>query len=81
MRQIWIFAATALATVGCLQAQSRAISANAQRQISGLLAEKAARTPAQQKMSSHLVHAAKVILPLSGVHILCDGHGDCQQQQ
>lgn len=61
MRQIWIFAAAALATVGCLQAQNRALSAGAQRQISGLLAEKAARTPAQQKMSSHLVHAAKIL--------------------
>ncbi len=37
------------------------IGPNAQRQIAALLTEKANRTPAQQKMSSHLVHAAKIL--------------------
>src|SRR6266436_3825024 len=54
-----LFAAVVLSVTPTLQAQ--APSANAQRQIAGLLAEKAARNPAQRKMSSHLVHAAKIL--------------------
>jgi uncharacterized protein (TIGR03437 family) len=37
------------------------ITENAQRQIAALLAEKASRNPAQQKMDSHLVHAAAIL--------------------
>lgn len=39
----------------------RQIAPSAQRQIAALLAEKASRTPAQRKMNSHLVHAARVL--------------------
>src|SRR5260370_37754330 len=53
------FAAVLRSVAATLQAP--APSANAQRQIAGLLAEKAARNPAQRKMSSHLVHAAKIL--------------------
>jgi hypothetical protein len=53
------FLAAFLLTAFCAVAQP--IGPNAQRQIAALLAEKAARTPAQQKMDSHLVHAAKIL--------------------
>lgn len=49
----WL-AATALA-------QPQQIAPQAQRQIAALFAEKVSRTPAQRKMSSRLVHAAKVL--------------------
>jgi subtilisin family serine protease len=49
-----ILAATALA-------QTQGLPAVTERQILALLAEKAARNPAQMKMDSHLVHAAAIL--------------------
>jgi uncharacterized protein (TIGR03437 family) len=46
--------------VAAFCAAGQPIGPGAQREIAALLAEKAARTPAQRKMDSHLVHAAKI---------------------
>jgi hypothetical protein len=40
--------------------EAEQISANVRQQISALMAEKAARTPAQRKMDSNLIYAAKM---------------------
>jgi hypothetical protein len=51
----------ALALAALASAQDRDLPENAQREIRALLAEKAARNPAQDKMDSHLVHAAEIL--------------------
>ena len=56
---LWNRVAIALALAMELRAQQ--IAPSAQRQIAALLSEKASRTPAQRKMSAHLVHASKII--------------------
>lgn len=53
-------AITVALVVAALNIQGQQIAPSAQRQIAALLTEKASRTPAQRKMSSDLVHAAKV---------------------
>jgi hypothetical protein len=40
---------------------AQTLTPNAQRQIAALLSEKESRNPAQQKMDSHLVHAAAIL--------------------
>jgi Subtilase family len=51
----------ALALVFAMEARAQQIAPSAQRQISALLSEKSSRTPAQRKMSAHLVHASKIL--------------------
>ena len=49
---------------GCLlglAAPAQQITAGARRQMAALLVEKSTRTPAQQKMDSHLVHAVSIV--------------------
>ncbi len=50
-----------LALAVAMEIRGQQIAPSAQRQIAALLSEKASRTPSQRKMSSHLVHAAKVL--------------------
>lgn len=57
--KLYRFIAALLLAAFCAAGQP--IGPVAQRQIAALLAEKAARTPAQQKIDSHLVHAAKIL--------------------
>src|ERR1035441_8161333 len=60
-RPFTALAPVALALVMMSSAEAQNLSANAQQQIRALLSEKAARTPAQAKMDSHLVHAAQIL--------------------
>jgi len=48
------------ATLLCVAACTEAMSPEAMQQIQGLLAEKAARTPAQRKIGAHLIYASKM---------------------
>jgi hypothetical protein len=51
----------AVALVFAMEVHGQQIAPSAQREIAALLSEKASRTPAQRKMSAHLVHASKII--------------------
>ena len=54
-----LITAAIAATLVCA-ARAEAMSPEVMQQIQGLLAEKAARTPAQQKIGSHLIYAGKL---------------------
>src|ERR1017187_10466211 len=54
-------ALTALALAAAAVAAAQDLSPAVERQIRALLSEKASRTPAQSKMDSHLVHAARIL--------------------
>ena len=51
----------AVALALAMEARAQQIAPSAQRQIAALLNEKASRTPAQRKMSAHLVHASMIL--------------------
>src|ERR1039457_6590725 len=54
-------ALTALALAAAAVAAAQDLSPAVERQIRALLSEKASRTPAQSKMDSHLMHAARIL--------------------
>ena len=56
-----VFRLIVLCAVAVLTATAQPIAASAQRQIAALLAEKSTRNPAQQKIDSHLIHAASIV--------------------
>ncbi len=51
----------AVAVALAMEVRAQRIAPSAQRQIAALLSEKASRTPAQRKMSAHLVHASEIL--------------------
>ena len=59
--RFYLVSRVAAALVFALEVRAQQIAPSAQRQIAALLSEKASRTPAQRKMSAHLVHASKIL--------------------
>jgi len=55
-----LIVATIASNVLCGVVRTEATSPEVMQQIQGLLEEKAARTPAQQKIGSHLIYAWKL---------------------
>jgi hypothetical protein len=56
----FLITAAIAAMLLCAAARTEAMSLEAMQQVQGLIAEKAARTPAQQKIGSHLIYAGKL---------------------
>ena len=60
-RTVSILALLSILGAAATLAQPRQLSERAQAQIAALVADKAQRTPAQQKMDSHLIYAARIL--------------------